>query len=380
MSDSYTRTKAELLDEIRKLRERIDLLESTASEHQHVVARLRDSERKRRAWLDHSPVCTKIVDLDFKLQYMSKAGIESLRIGDIKNYYGKPYPFKFYPKSFRDQMTGNLNRAKKTGEITVQEGSVVDIYGKELCFHSTIVPVNDDSGMVDYIMIVSIDITQGKQAEYRLQQLNIELEKRVASRTQELEEANRQLTMLSETDALTNIANRRVYERRLSEEFVSARRTNQPLSLLLIDIDHFKQYNDNYGHDYGDIALRRVAKILQNSLSRATDLVARLGGEEFVVLLPGTNAEGASAVAEKIRSNIQSTRIEHLYSSANSVLTVSIGISTQRDREISGDEILQQADLALYKSKNNGRNRIELFEDNDWLDRSHNSAIKSLLR
>ena len=117
MSDSSAKTKAELLDEIQKLRERVDLLESMASENRYTTKLLRESERKSRAWLEQSPVCTKIVDLDLNLQYMSSAGVQGLHIDDITSYYGKPYPFEFYPQSFRDQMVGNLNRVKKTGEI-----------------------------------------------------------------------------------------------------------------------------------------------------------------------------------------------------------------------------------------------------------------------
>ena len=131
---------------------------------------LRDSEKRNRAWLEHSPICTKIVDLDFNLQYMSRAGIDGLKIDDITEFYGKPYPFYFYPDSFKNVMTKNLEKVRATGEITTQEASVVDIEGHELWFHSTLVPVNDDEGRIDYIIIVSIDTTERKQAEERLQE------------------------------------------------------------------------------------------------------------------------------------------------------------------------------------------------------------------
>jgi len=127
--------------------------------------RSRDSERQSRAWLDFSPACTKIVDLDFNLQYMSRAGVESLRIDDISARYGRPYPFDFYPESFRTQMTENLELVRETGEIATQEAAVEDVDGNELWFHSTLVPVHNDNGRVDYIMVVSLDITARKQAE-----------------------------------------------------------------------------------------------------------------------------------------------------------------------------------------------------------------------
>lgn len=171
MSDTHEKTKSELLDEILTLQNRIDTLENEANDHQHVVELLRESERKNRAWLECSPVCTKIVDLDLNLQYISTAGIKSLNINDITSYYGKPYPFSFYPASFRNQTINNLNKVKDTGEIIIQEGAVVDIHGKEIWFQSTIVPIYDDNQM-ESIIIVSIDITAAKHAEQDLQQLN----------------------------------------------------------------------------------------------------------------------------------------------------------------------------------------------------------------
>jgi len=238
---------------------------------------------------------------------------------------------------------------------------VVDIDGGELWFHSTLVPIYDDNDQLDYIIAVSIDVTDRKQAENDLVQLNSYLETEVADRTLELEKTNKKLKSLSETDPLTKIANRRAYTQRLSIEIPYARRAETPLSLLMIDIDHFKQYNDHYGHNAGDLALTRVAEIIQNTLPRATDMAVRFGGEEFVALLPSTYAAGAVEVAEKIRCNIQTAGIEHLYSGIDKALTVSIGVSTVTNEDIIDDEILRRADEALYIAKNNGRNRIKQF-------------------
>ena len=122
-------------------------------------------QKKNRAWLENSPICTKILDLDFNLQYMSASGIRDLQIDDITQHYGKPYPFYFYPESFKNQMTGNLRKAKNTGQIIEQEASVVDINGNELWYHSTIVPVRDDKDQVEYIIVVSIETTKRKKIE-----------------------------------------------------------------------------------------------------------------------------------------------------------------------------------------------------------------------
>jgi len=132
---------------------------------------LHESEKMSRAWLENSPVCTKIVDLDFNLQYMSSSGIKDLNIDDITPFYGKPYPFDFYPKSFRDAMSENMRRVVETGEVVTQEAPVVDKEGNELWFHSTLIPVNDDNGQLDYLMITSLDITTRKKAEIEVERL-----------------------------------------------------------------------------------------------------------------------------------------------------------------------------------------------------------------
>ena len=125
---------------------------------------LKESEEKRRTWIDNSPVCTKIVDLDFNLQFMSESGAKDLKIEDVNKLYGKPYPFHFYPDSFKVLMTKNLKKAKKTGEIVTQEASVLDTKGNQLWYHSTIVPVNDDKGRLDYFLVVSIETTVREKA------------------------------------------------------------------------------------------------------------------------------------------------------------------------------------------------------------------------
>lgn len=129
------------------------------------------SARKAILWMDNVPVCTKILDLNFNLQYMSPAGIKALNIDDITSFYGQPYPFDFFPKSFSVRMTNNLNKAVKTNKIIIQEASeanVVDIKGKKLWFHSTIIPVAGDDGRIESLLVISLDSTEHKQAELEL--------------------------------------------------------------------------------------------------------------------------------------------------------------------------------------------------------------------
>ncbi|BBB27869.1 sensor domain-containing diguanylate cyclase [Amphritea japonica] len=322
------------------------------------------SEKQSTAWIEHSPVCTKIVDLEFHLQYMSSAGITGLRIDDITEYYGKPYPLEFYPQLFRDEMTKSLIKARDTTEIVIHEGSVVDIDGNVLWFHSTIVPINDHNDyndQIDYFMVVSVDITEQKQVNIEIQELNHELEARVKSRTLELEKAVEELLIISETDSLTTIANRHAYERRLTENVATAKRNSESLSFLIIDVDCFKEYNDKYGHDFGDVVLTRIAQTIKSSLLRETDFAARFGGEEFVVLLPSTEGSAALTVAERIRKNVRLLDVKHDVLDAASAITVSIGVASLKTEALNKTDLFKQADIALYIAKKKGKNCCQIF-------------------
>lgn len=166
--ETIDRSKEQFIKENDQLRSRIDELQKSEIEIQKIENRLMESELKSRAWLENSPVCTKIVDLDFNLQYMSSSGIMDLKIDDITEFYGKPYPLHFYPDSFKIPMTNNLRKVKETGMTITQEAPIIDVDGKELWYHSTIIPVNDDKGKLDYIMVISMEITEHKQAETEL--------------------------------------------------------------------------------------------------------------------------------------------------------------------------------------------------------------------
>jgi diguanylate cyclase (GGDEF)-like protein/PAS domain S-box-containing protein len=217
-----------------------------------------------------------------------------------------------------------------------------------------------EDGSIDHFVAFVQDITDRKSAELKLHQLNTELESLVIKRTKELEELNKQLRISCDTDFLTKLSNRCFYERRLGENISTAKRNNTSLSLLMIDIDNFKTYNDYYGHDCGDIALCKVAKSIEKSLQRETDLVSRFGGEEFVVLLPSTDAENAFTIAETIRVNIQALDIKHAKSNIG-VVTVSIGIEVMEADKLNRKDLFKHSDIALYLAKNNGRNCCYLY-------------------
>lgn len=227
-----------------------------------------------------------------------------------------------------------------------------------------------DSGAVDYLFKpLEPVIFKGKVGVFMelfrqrqsLEEKTRELDRRLLELEelqQQLEETNEQLRQLSVIDGLTGLLNRRRFDEILAEEWLRASREKKPLSLLMIDIDHFKEYNDTYGHLMGDSALRKVAKSLAESTQRHIDRLARYGGEEFVAILPDTDLDGALKVAEKMRQTISRLKTEHLGSSTSSTLSVSIGVSSVVP---SGNHsqltLIQQADSALYEAKESGRNR-----------------------
>lgn len=193
----------------------------------------------------------------------------------------------------------------------------------------------------------------------------------INDRTVELQRANEQLTQLSLNDALTGIANRRMFDAYLKQEWRRAMREQTPLSVMLADVDHFKSYNDTYGHQQGDMCLIGVAAVMQLHMQRPADLLARYGGEEFAVILPGTDAEGARHMAEVLGQAVRDLRIDHCGSDAAPYVTLSIGVVTTIPSPEEGDGgmdmLLEQADQALYQAKKAGRNRVlawkpELFK------------------
>ena len=177
--------------------------------------------------------------------------------------------------------------------------------------------------------------------------------------TRQLEEANRNLQKLSFLDGLTGIANRRRFDEVLLNEWQRAVRENLPISLIILDIDYFKNFNDSYGHLMGDECLKQVAQSFSARLKRPADLVARFGGEEFAVVLPNTSRKGAVAIAEILRCGVEDLQIPHISSTVNCYVTVSAGVSSTIPARYSHpDKLVLCADEALYQAKHTGRNRV----------------------
>ncbi len=194
----------------------------------------------------------------------------------------------------------------------------------------------------------------------------------------ELNDANDQITKtnatlekLTLTDTLTQVANRLGLERKLKVDWEALYREQRPLSIIMIDIDNFKLFNDHYGHPRGDMCLQQVAKIFSNNTQRPRDMVARYGGDEFILVLPEINTKAALHIAQRIQNDIAKCEIEHKYNDVSAFVTISIGIAgVTPSATMSVDSIIHNADKALYTAKRNGRNRIEVSDElvNDEAD------------
>ncbi|MBI3755663.1 MAG: diguanylate cyclase [Deltaproteobacteria bacterium] len=193
----------------------------------------------------------------------------------------------------------------------------------------------------------------------RLQESYEGLEKKVEERTRQLNELNEKLNELSITDGLTEVYNHRHFYERLTEEIKRANRYGRPLSLIIADIDYFKNYNDTHGHLTGDDVLKGVARCIRSN-ARENDMVARYGGEEFSIILPETGKDGAGDLAERIRRCIAGQPFPHKETQPGGNLTISLGVATFPDDANDVMSVIKKADDALYMAKEKGRNRVEV--------------------
>lgn len=202
-------------------------------------------------------------------------------------------------------------------------------------------------------------VSRSLSGSFKLQLENLSLANSLKQTNARLHVLNEELTQLSATDSLTQVANRRYFDNRFISEFSRANREDTSLALIMIDVDCFKAYNDEYGHVAGDECLKKIALCIRDSLKRPTDLVARYGGEEFVVLLPSTTIEGAELLAQEIRHKVEELKVTHNKSSVSSYVTVSLGVTgSVPGKEFSKQLMLKKADEALYNAKAAGRNKV----------------------
>lgn len=256
-----------------------------------------------------------------------------------------------HPKAFFAEMWATITSGKVWhGEVCNRAKS-----GALYWVDSAIAPVKDAAGEIEHYISVRIEVTEHKRRE---EEINLAY--------QHLAEANDQLEQLSRVDSLTSLANRRHFDETLENEISRQSRLQTPLTLILCDIDYFKKYNDTYGHQAGDACLQKVARSIQSSFLRSSDLVARYGGEEFAVVLPHVDKDIALALAEKMRVNVQGLELEHDSSGISRVITLSVGVTTLVPvKHTTMAMLIEQADKSLYLAKAKGRNNVQCYVQTD---------------
>ncbi|OQY32748.1 MAG: diguanylate cyclase response regulator [Spirochaetaceae bacterium 4572_59] len=237
-----------------------------------------------------------------------------------------------------------------------------------------------DAGAVDYLMKpIAPQVLQSKVGIFlEIHRQKLELEKKTRELNakvreleelqQQLKEKNKQLKTISTIDALTGIYNRRYFNEMIEMEWSRSKRNGSLLSLILMDIDHFKTYNDTYGHSAGDNALKAVAKAISIPLKRKIDTIARYGGEEFIAILPEIGQEGVLELGKKMMESVRNMKLEHKGSPVKDYLTISMGIhSVVPDDNINSIDVINAADKALYLAKDSGRDCIIVYNKKDGL-------------
>ncbi len=226
---------------------------------------------------------------------------------------------------------------------------------------------NDKTRDIPVIFITGLKSVQDEEEglnlgamDYIMKPFNPAIVRARVRNTLRFRNQQKMLETMAHIDGLTEISNRRNFDVILNREFKSAVRNKRWLSLIMIDVDQFKHYNDSYGHAKGDVALIKIAKTIKSCLKRSDDYVARYGGEEFAVILPDTDEIGGTEVAESIRQAINTIKMEHKKSKGDPWLTISLGgYSCIPEHSQNEQRIIEKADICLYRAKNNGRNCVE---------------------
>jgi diguanylate cyclase (GGDEF)-like protein/PAS domain S-box-containing protein len=317
------------------------LLELVTSERERLNLTLQGSENRFRLLAEASNDIIVLSNLNGDRRYVSPA-VSTLLGWRPQELIGLNYRQIVHPEDI-EKVTASMNDCKEGTSVDTfsyrcrkKDGSYLWMEASIRLFRDAL--TGDASGFVNVVR----DISARKAAE------------------DEMSLAFRLVENLAMIDGLTGIANRRRFDEALDQELRRAMRDGNPVSLLMIDVDHFKLYNDLYGHVMGDSCLRQIAIAAQQIIHRTSDLLARYGGEEFVVILPNTDGRGALLIAEQIRSVVEQCRLPHL-GNPHGVVTVSIGCaSLVLTPESNGSLLLEAADQALYGAKSAGRNRIEI--------------------
>jgi diguanylate cyclase (GGDEF)-like protein/PAS domain S-box-containing protein len=306
---------------------------------------MRESEVRFRLLAENGSDVVTLHDLSGRVTYVSPSCERVL--GFLPEELQRMTPFAIVHPDDSDKLRRHFDALMRGEPVVPLSCRVLHKSGRHIWLETMWRAVVDHDGKVIRLQASARDITERKEYERRLE----EAQRKLTVQQEHLMDANVRLEALAMMDGLTGLKNRRAFEERMVDEIARARRTNRPLSLLLLDIDHFKQYNDSFGHPRGDEVLRNVARHLTRCM-RDTDYAARYGGEEFALLLPDADREGAAQLAERLREMIEEAAWE------GRPVTVSIGVATL-SRDVATPEMLvEHADRALYRSKQNGRNLV----------------------
>jgi diguanylate cyclase (GGDEF)-like protein/PAS domain S-box-containing protein len=320
-------------------------LHHTHVQHERAVAALRDSEARFRLLAEYGQDMVSILSPEGLVLYASPSCERLLGFTPVE--FARMQPFAFLHPEDQPRAAANHAALLRGDPAPAATYRALHKAGHHVWLESLARAVVDVEGGVRHLHVASRDITERKMYEARLDAAHLALEEQHA----QLLDANTQLEALATLDGLTNLKNRRAFAERLSEEVSRSRRAGTPVSLLMFDIDHFKQFNDAFGHPRGDDVLRLVGRLLQRAV-RDTDFAARYGGEEFAVILPDTTRDEARLLAERLRHAVESA--EWLERG----VTVSVGTATLHADTVAADTLVEQADRALYRSKERGRNVV----------------------
>lgn len=302
------------------------------TQRKQVEEALNRRQREFEALAERSPDVIARVDSMLRLRYINPA-IELLTGQPRALFLGKGLDELGLSRGEKLLRAQALRRVFESGREQTLEHQYT-ARGDTRYFQARLVPEFSRAGDVESVLVVERDITELKNAQFKLEQLSLH-------------------------DPLTGAANRRYLELAVDREWRREARHGHPIALIMVDIDHFKAYNDRYGHLQGDNCLRQVALSLRKTLHRPADTLVRYGGEEFAILLPGTDLAAAQKMAERLRQAVEELRLCHAASPVADHVTISLGVAAFRAREGNFDELLTAADGALYRAKDRGRNRVE---------------------
>jgi len=324
-------------------------LQHSHQDRQSAEIALRDSEVRFRLLAENMSDVISLYDLEGNVIYVSAScervlGFTPDEVAGMKSFalvHADDYPI----------MKANAAALMRGEPVTATQFRVMHKTGRIIWVETMWRAVRNRDGAIVRLQASSRDITERKGYERELEETRHALQ----AQQDALLTANERLETLATMDGLTGLKNRRAFEERLHEEIARARRNSSPLSLLLIDIDHFKQFNDSFGHPRGDEVLRIVARILSRTM-RDTDFATRYGGEEFAVILPDTDRDGAQQMGERLRYAVATAAWEQR------PITISVGASMLTRDVVSAESLVELADRALYRSKERGRNLVTLTD------------------